>query len=143
MTQLLHAPARRPPTPERHGLGDRALREVVDYLQAHLASNVTLDELSGVANLSKHHLLRQFKISTGMPPHRYLIMLRLERAAALLRTTDAPVQTIAHQCGYASASRFGAAFVQRYAVTPMAYRAVDPGGGGRRRTQESAIRGQT
>jgi AraC family transcriptional regulator len=108
--------------PGRRGLAEKTLRAVVEYLHAHLADHVTLDDLATVAALSKHHLLRQFRASTGQTPARFLTGLRLERAADLLRSTDRPVATIAHQCGYRNPSQFAAAFERRHGTSPAAYR---------------------
>ena len=112
-----------PARTDQGGLSAASLTRVVAYLHDHLQSDVTLDELSAVAHLSKYHFLRQFSVSVGQTPHRYLTSLRLERASELLRTTDRPVHSVATACGYASASRFGAAFARRFGETPGRHRA--------------------
>ncbi|GAB7046869.1 helix-turn-helix domain-containing protein [Catenuloplanes indicus] len=102
------------------GAADREL--VVSYMRAHLADDVSLDELAALVNLSKYHFLRMFARTTGLTPHRYLSRLRLEAAAELLRGGTLPVHRIALMCGYGSASRFAAAFQRAYGCGPTAYR---------------------
>lgn len=102
------------------GAADRDL--VVSYMRAHLADDVSLDELAALVNLSKYHFLRMFARTTGLTPHRYLSRLRLEAAADLLRGGTLPVQRVALMCGYGSPSRFAAAFQRAYGCTPTAYR---------------------
>jgi len=104
------------------GLGDRALADVVAYMHAHLADDVTLESLSEVARLSKHHFLRAFKTSTGVTPHRFFVELRMARAATLLRSTDKPVSWVAAQCGYRNHSHFALAFRDQLGSGPARYR---------------------
>jgi AraC family transcriptional regulator len=103
-------------------LGRSTLGAVVGYLREHLAEDVTLDDLAAQANLSKYHLLRMFKKSTGDTPHQYLVGLRLGRAAKLLRHSQLPVARIAAECGYRSAGQFAAMFRRAYGMTPKDYR---------------------
>lgn len=108
--------------PLGNGLGERALKDVIDYMHAHLAHDVSLDRLSRVAGLSKHHFLRSFKASTGVTPHRFLTEIRLRRAADLLRSTSRTVSGIGAQCGYRSGSHFAAAFHDFHGCPPAKYR---------------------
>jgi AraC family transcriptional regulator len=108
--------------PAGNGLGDRALKDVLDYMHAHLAHDVTLDHLSSVAGLSKHHFLRSFKASTGVTPHRFLTEIRLRRAADLLRSTSRTISGIGAQCGYRNGSHFAAAFRDFHGFSPAQYR---------------------
>ncbi len=127
--QLLaaHVVGHRWDQPAPPGLGPATLRRVVDHLHDRLADEITLDDLAVVANLSKFHLLRQFRAATGRTPARFLADLRMERAALLLRTTDRLISTIAHQCGYRNPSQFAAAFRRRYDASPAAYRRARSG----------------
>lgn len=107
---------------DRNGLSDKTLTTVVDYMHAHLADDVSLDHLSAAVGLSKHHFLRSFRASMGVTPHRYLVGIRMRRAADLLRTTPRSVEVIAAQCGYRSGSNFAAAFRDFHGASPTAYR---------------------
>lgn len=120
---LLFRPGGEAPAPAGGGrLGARLLDELVGYMNDNLSGEVTLDVLARLANMSKYHLLRQFKATTGVTPGRFLTDLRMQRGAELLASGDQTVQTIANACGYASASRFAAAFCRHTGLTPTAYR---------------------
>ncbi len=66
--------------------------------------------LARVSGVSQAHFARSFKDAFGLPPHRYLLTRRVERAAALLRDTDLPVTDIAFDTGWASLGTFGRTF---------------------------------
>src|SRR6516225_8587474 len=82
---IRHVLAPRQPERRRDGTLPRGrLRAVVDYVEEHLDAGPTLDQLAAVARLSAYHFARQFKAATGLPPHRYVITRRVERARQLL-----------------------------------------------------------
>jgi transcriptional regulator GlxA family with amidase domain len=66
--------------------------------------------LAGVSCVSEAHFARSFKEAFGVPPHRYLLTRRIERATALLRDTDLSITTIAFQTGWESLGTFGRTF---------------------------------
>jgi transcriptional regulator GlxA family with amidase domain len=66
--------------------------------------------LARVSGVSEAHFARSFKEAFGVPPHRYLLTRRIERATALLRDTDLPITEIAFQTGWASLGTFGRTF---------------------------------
>jgi transcriptional regulator GlxA family with amidase domain len=66
--------------------------------------------LAQVSGVSEAHFARSFKEAFGVPPHRYLLTRRLERAKALLRDTDLPITEIAFQTGWESLGTFGRTF---------------------------------
>jgi AraC family transcriptional regulator len=103
-------------------LSARRLSRVIDYMSANLQDSIELDDLAREANLSKFHFLRVFMATAGVTPHRYLMELRMERAAQLLSSGRHTVSSVAARCGYSSTGRFTAAFRQRYGTTPGAYR---------------------
>ena len=87
---LLHVNHFRQPSDPPSPPGRTMLRTVASYLHEHLHEDVTLSDLAALTNMSRHHFLRMFKKSTGTTPHRYLVQLRLRKAACLLRTTSSP-----------------------------------------------------
>ncbi|MFG1709721.1 helix-turn-helix domain-containing protein [Nonomuraea sp. M3C6] len=103
-------------------LGESTLRLVTAYMHEHLHEDVSLDDLAAVANISKYHLLRAFAKATGFTPHRYLVRLRMSRAADLLRDTAQPVLHISMACGYRSHGQFTAAFRRRFGASPREFR---------------------
>ncbi|ARQ90071.1 MULTISPECIES: helix-turn-helix domain-containing protein [Stenotrophomonas] len=66
--------------------------------------------LAEVSAVSPAHFARSFKQAFGLPPHRYLLSRRIERAVAMLRDTDLPVTEIAAQTGWSSLGTFGRIF---------------------------------
>jgi AraC family transcriptional regulator len=121
-THLLCAVQARRLDEPRTMLGRTELRALLGYLRENLHEDVTLDDLAAQANLSKHHLLRTFKRSTGTTPHRYLVRLRLRRAASLLRSSSQTMRQVMAACGYQSAAQFSAAFRREYGCAPGRYR---------------------
>jgi AraC family transcriptional regulator len=104
------------------GLCGWQLRRVTDFMTEHVADDLALDELAALANLSAKHFARAFRQSTGIPPHRWLIERRIDRAKALLSSGDLSLAEIALACGFADQSHFTAAFRRGTGVTPGAYR---------------------
>jgi len=82
--------------------------------------------LAGAAQLSPAHFSREFRREFGESPHRYLLVRRLERAAALLRTTDRPVSDICLTVGLRSVGSFTTSFGRMFGMTPTQYRAAHP-----------------
>ena len=79
--------------------------------------------LAQVSGVSEAHFARSFKDAFGVPPHRYLLTRRLERASALLRDTDLPIIDIALQTGWNSLGTFGRTFRDVTGASPGAFRA--------------------
>jgi transcriptional regulator GlxA family with amidase domain len=75
-----------------------------------------------VSGVSEAHFARSFKQAFGVPPHRYLLTRRIERATALLRDTDLSITEIAFQTGWASLGTFGRTFRDVTGETPSAIR---------------------
>ncbi|MGH8795044.1 MAG: helix-turn-helix domain-containing protein [Stackebrandtia sp.] len=99
------------------------LRRVVDYIHEHLGEELRLPTLAGLVGLDQHRFSRGFKAATGLPPHRYVVERRLERAAELLRTSrETQIGQIAYAVGFSSQSHLTTAFGRKFGVTPRAYR---------------------
>src|SRR5207248_9205375 len=78
--------------------------------------------MAGAAGLSRAHFSRAFRRAFGEPPHAYLLTRRLERAAALLRSTDRSVSDICFSVGLQSLGSFTTSFTRTYGRSPAAYR---------------------
>ena len=78
--------------------------------------------LARVSGVSKAHFARSFKDAFGVPPHRYLLTRRIERAAALLRDTDLTITEIAFRTGWTSLGTFGRTFRDVTGESPTALR---------------------
>src|SRR5213078_3893274 len=106
--------------PARHLLRAR------DVADARYFEPLGVDDLAGAAGLSRAHFSRQFRRAFGEPPHAYLLTRRLERAAALLRSTDRSVADICFSVGLQSVGSFTTSFGRTFGVTPTAYRSGFP-----------------
>src|SRR6202011_6399642 len=91
-------------------LTPRKVRAVRDYIEAHIADTLNLNDLASVAHISSFYFARLFKSATGETPHGFVTRLRMERAKALLRHTDWPASKLAKHVGFSSKSHFSAAF---------------------------------
>lgn len=105
-----------------HRLDERRLRRVLDCMTAHLEDDIGLDDLAVAACFSTFHFIRVFSNTMGMPPHRYLSQLRLERAKTLLSLQATPIAEVALACCFSSQSSFTRAFSRATGMTPRAYR---------------------
>jgi transcriptional regulator GlxA family with amidase domain len=88
----------------------RRLLRAKDRMDADFDSALTVAQLAGISGVSPAHFARAFRTAFGVPPHRYLLTRRIERAAALLRDTDLPVIDIALATGWNSLGTFGRIF---------------------------------
>ncbi|MBZ5488080.1 AraC family transcriptional regulator [Halomonas aquamarina] len=91
------------------------------YIHAHLERDMSLDEISQAAHLSKYHFLRLFRQHYGITPHQYVINCRINAARAAL-AAGATTNEVALRFGFADASHFNRRFKRIYAVTPSQYR---------------------
>jgi transcriptional regulator GlxA family with amidase domain len=111
----------------------RRLLRAKDRMDAASHEEWPVPRLARVSGVSEAHFARSFKEAFGVPPHRYLLTRRVERAKALLRETDLPITDIAFQTGWRSLGTFGRTFRDVTGESPGAIRerertvAQDPG----------------
>lgn len=106
----------------RGGLAGWQQTRVMEFMEGHLAQDISLSTLARLVRLSPYHFLRCFKTSFGEPPHRYWTRRRIERAMALMGNPRASVTDIALDVGYATTSAFSVAFRRITGQTPTDYR---------------------
>jgi len=104
-------------------LPDARLRRVIDYLDASLASEISLDDLADVAGLSPNYFLSAFKKATGKTPHRFLTEKRVAKACELLSNPQLSIVNVALAVGFSSQSHFTTVFGRFMKTTPASYRA--------------------
>ncbi len=104
----------------------RHLLRAKDLADARYFEPLGVDDLAGAAGLSRAHFSREFRRAFGESPHAYLLTRRLERAAALLRTTDRSVAEICFDVGLQSVGSFTTSFTRTFGKPPTAYRASFP-----------------
>ena len=100
----------------------RHLARARDLADARYAEEIGVDDMARAAGLSRAHFSREFKRAFGESPHAYLLTRRLERAAALLRTTDRSVSDVCFSVGLRSLGSFTTSFARTYGLAPAAYR---------------------
>ena len=99
-----------------------AFSRVLDYMNCHLADNIGLAELAALAGCSLQHFKRAFRASAGMPPHRFLLALRIKRAQALLAENKLALAQIALECGFSNQPHFTTAFRRHTGFSPARWR---------------------
>jgi len=104
----------------------RHLLRAKDLADARYAEPLDVDDLAAAAGLSRAHFSREFRRAFGESPHAYLLTRRLERAAALLRTTDRSVADVCFSVGLQSVGSFTSSFTRTFGQSPTAYRASFP-----------------
>jgi AraC-like DNA-binding protein len=104
----------------------RHLLRAKDLIEARYRDPLDVSTLAQAARLSPAHFSREFRRAFGEAPHQYLLTRRLERAAALLRSTDRSVADICFTVGLSSVGSFTTSFGRTYGMTPTAYRAAHP-----------------
>jgi AraC-like DNA-binding protein len=104
----------------------RHLLRAKDLADARYFERLEVDDLAHAAGLSRAHFSREFRRAFGESPHAYLLTRRLERAAALLRTTDRSVADICLSVGLQSIGSFTTSFTRTYGMSPTAYRGSFP-----------------
>jgi AraC-like DNA-binding protein len=104
----------------------RHLLRAKDLVDARYFEPLGVDDLAHAAGLSRAHFSREFRRTFGESPHSYLLTRRMERAAALLRTTDRSVTEICFDVGLQSVGSFTTSFTRTFGSSPTAYRAKYP-----------------
>jgi AraC-like DNA-binding protein len=110
----------KPVPPARH------LLRAKDLADARYREPLDVPTLARAARLSPAHFSREFRREFGETPHQYLLTRRLERAAALLRTTDRSISDICFTVGLRSVGSFTTSFGRAFGVSPSTYRASHP-----------------
>ncbi|MFG1602690.1 cupin domain-containing protein [Actinoplanes sp. NPDC049265] len=103
-------------------LADPVIARALRAMHEHPAEPWTVASLGAEAGLSRAAFARRFTTMVGQPPLTYLLWWRLTTAARLLRTTDAPLATVARRTGYGSPYAFAAAFKREYGIPAGRYR---------------------
>jgi len=101
----------------------RRLLRAKDRMDSASHEEWPVPRLAQVSGVSEAHFARSFKHAFGVPPHRYLLTRRIERAAALLRDTDLPITDIAFETGWNSLGTFGRVFRDVTGESPSELRA--------------------
>jgi len=112
-------PKRAAPT---DGLSRGRVRRLLDYIEQHLADDLSLEAMAAEVELSPFYVARAFRAAMGQSPHRYVVARRIELAKRLLSDTAMPIAGIALAAGFSSQSHLSAWFRRVVGVSPAAYR---------------------
>lgn len=97
---------------------------LIDYIKKNLHRNISVQELSEVAYLSKFHFIRRFKDTFDVPPYQYVLNKRIQHASYLLQTTNLPITIISEQCCFKTVSNFSSAFSKNMKISPNVFRSM-------------------
>lgn len=103
-------------------LDKRRLKRVLEFIDTHVETNMSLDDIAAEACLSRFHFIRAFKRSMGVTPLAYVTDVRISRAKHLLRSTKQTVDEISTMLNFSSASNFTRAFKRTVGSAPKVYR---------------------
>jgi transcriptional regulator GlxA family with amidase domain len=98
------------------------LRRAIEFVETNLANSISTSDISAAAGLTRMHFAAQFKASTGLRPHEYLLRRRVERAQEMLAQTDMSVVDVAFSVGFQSQSHFTVVFSRFVGRPPHAWR---------------------
>ena len=103
---------------------DERFFAVMTYIEEHLADNISVESLAGVAHFHPHYFIRYFRRLTGRSPGDYIADTRIARARRLLQEDERPIQEIACMTGFKSAGYFSRQFKARTGYSPSQSRAT-------------------
>jgi AraC family transcriptional regulator len=110
--------------PTSNALPSITMRRVHEYVDAHLADDIRLQDLADLAHVSPGHFLRAFRAASDITPYQYVQEQRLQKARSMLGRTGGPISRVASACGFKTSSRLSATFHRRFGITPSTYRAA-------------------
>jgi AraC family transcriptional regulator len=114
--------------PSRGGLAPWQVKRACDRLDSDLSGKIALQLIATELGLSVSHFSRAFRISTGLPPHQWLLQQRVKAAKQLMTVRDLPLSEIAISAGFANQSHFTRVFSSMVGVSPGAWRRETDGG---------------
>jgi AraC family transcriptional regulator len=94
------------------------LRRVTEYIEENLQGALRLAELSAVVHMSPYHFARLFNGTTGVPPHRFVVRRRIDKARMLLVTQTISIAEVARSVGFRTPSHFTTTFRRITGMTP-------------------------
>lgn len=98
--------------------------KVIAYIHNHYTSNLCAQQMADLAHMSTNHFHHFFKQRTEQTFTEYVNQLRIGKACSLLLTTDLPISTVSHRCGFNNISNFNRRFLQLKRYTPREFKRV-------------------
>jgi AraC-like DNA-binding protein len=106
------------------GLPPRRARQVTEYIRLRLAERISVNELAGIAGLSRSYFCRAFRATFNVSPRQYIEARRIEQAQRLMLETDGSLLQIALACGFSEAAHFSKTFRSAIGVSPSRWRRI-------------------
>lgn len=100
------------------------LQRVIDYIHSEYSTDIRLDALVEVSQLSHYSLSRLFQSYYSTSPHKYLVKVRMQKACEMLLNTNKPIDEIRKETGHNSLQWFSTAFKKEFGVSPMNFRSL-------------------
>jgi AraC family transcriptional regulator len=104
------------------GLSTKKLQQAIDYIQAHLDEKLSLELIATELNLSVHYFCQLFTQSIGIPPYKYVLQQRVDRAKQLLKQSQISLSEIALDCRFSNQSHLNRHFTKLTGIAPKKYR---------------------
>ncbi|WP_299043952.1 AraC family transcriptional regulator [uncultured Tateyamaria sp.] len=108
----------------RSSLNPAQMSRVVDFIEAKIATRITLADLAEMCGISQFRFMRAFKAETGFNPHQYVIERRVARAKSLLQDSEDSIADIAYDIGFSSQAHMTDVFRKRVGATPGQFRRI-------------------
>ena len=108
--------------PDSYPSPERDIHQVIEYMNNHLSSKITVSELAELLHIHPNYFIRLFKSHMGVPPLNYWSRLRIERAKSLLENTSMPISEIMQQVGFDDISTFSRFFKHYTGYNPRQFR---------------------
>ncbi|MFA5524067.1 MAG: AraC family transcriptional regulator [Tissierellales bacterium] len=96
--------------------------KAIDFIEEYYNSNISIEDLCKVSNLSPYHFIRLFKAKTGRTPHNYILDKKIEEAIKIIKSKDYSLIEVAQICGFISQSHFSTVFKKRVGISPSSYK---------------------
>lgn len=98
------------------------INKAIEFIEEYYNSNISIDDLCKVSNLSPYHFIRVFKVETGKTPHEYILDKKINEAIKIIKDKKYSLNEVAQLCGFISQSHFSTVFKKRIGASPLSYR---------------------
>ena len=105
-------------TPATSGM----MNEAIEYINNNITKSLTIDEICSKIHISKYHLCRQFKITTGTTIMKYILKTRIVLAKNMLSNQALSITEISNRCGFSSVAYFSRVFKEDTGMNPLNFK---------------------
>lgn len=98
------------------------INKAIEYIKEYYNSNISIDDLCKVCNLSPYHFIRIFKLETGKTPHEFILDKKISKALRKIKDGQHSLNEVSQLCGFISQSHFSTVFKKKVGVSPLVYK---------------------